>query len=500
MADEKIIPFSYYDGLQGAEAYKHATLKQYKSRARQINIAMKWQPYDAVHFDKYNKYYKQIIEWAPTHRDSLNSQEKIKTYLKGICSLMTAVNDGDKNHLFGKKVNALCDDKKPEGEIEKFKRDDHYWPNVVEELTEMSVQDSGNVTINKCTVALIFSYGYVLRVAEMFNTGINDNDQSDNYLDFDKCEWVINIHKNSSRQGSRTFSVNPDLCAELKSRLAGKRWLLPTPTGISYCEGKQYLRTIGWDYFSNTELRKCFETWNRHDSGHSDDEIKTWNYILGHKPETVDKYYDMHDSADESMESSVNISTGDDVDETDIVPSPPPPPVIVKVARKVIQRRVITPVAPVMPVPPAPTNHPSPIGIVSGYFDPIHKGHIEYLRLAKEYLGPNGKLFVIVNNSGQAQLKKGKVVIPDDDRLAVIRSIKYVDRAFLSVDSDRTVSKTVQIVAECFPITHFLNGGDVVSNCAEEGLCKSLGIECVYGFGEKITSSSSIMNAYNVNV
>lgn len=515
---EKIIPFSYYDSLPDDKGYKAATLKQYKSRVRQLNIGMKWVPHDAVHFDKYNKFYKQIIEWTPSHRASLNSPDKVKTYLKGICSMMTAVNDGNKRHVFGLKVNALGDDMKPEQEVEQFKQDDHMWPNVVEKLTEMSVQDSGNITINKCTVALIFSYGYVLRVAELFNTGINDNDECDNYLDLDDCEWTINVHKNASSQGSRTFNVVPDLCAELKKRLVGKKWLLPTPTGISYCPGKHYLKTIGWDYFNNRDLRKSFETWNMHDSGHTKDEQEQWNYILGHHPLTVDKYYDMHESSDDETESSIATSTCSKVDDNDADDEPEsiptPPPVIVKVRppRQVIQRKVpiilnsttfeqiSKPVPVSTPVLPAPTKHESPIGIVSGYFDPIHKGHIEYLRLAKEYLGPNGKLYVIVNNSSQAQLKKGKVVIPDDDRLAVIRAIKYVDKAFLSVDSDRTVVKTVRFIAECFPVTHFLNGGDVINDCAEEGVCKSLGIECIYGLGEKITSSSAIMNTYNVNV
>ena len=42
---------------------------------------------------------------------------------------------------------------------------------------------------------------------------------------------------------------------------------------------------------------------------------------------------------------------------------------------------------------------------VSGYFDPIHVGHLEYLRLSKK-LGD--KLVVIVNNNHQCVLKKGK--------------------------------------------------------------------------------------------
>jgi len=142
-------------------------------------------------------------------------------------------------------------------------------------------------------------------------------------------------------------------------------------------------------------------------------------------------------------------------------------------------------------------NCEKPVGVVSGYFDPMHRGHIDYLRLAKEYLGPNGQLIVIVNNSAQAKLKKGSAVIPDEDRLAIIKAIKYVDKACIAIDSDRTVCATLRFINEFGnKVTHFLNGGDVTADCAEESICKELGIKCVYGLGNKVTSSSSIMEPY----
>ena len=66
----------------------------------------------------------------------------------------------------------------------------------------------------------------------------------------------------------------------------------------------------------------------------------------------------------------------------------------------------------------------------SGYFDPLHVGHIEYLEEAKK-LGD--KLIVIVNNDEQAGLKKGKPFMSQEDRLKIVKSLRCVDEAFISI-------------------------------------------------------------------
>ena len=81
--------------------------------------------------------------------------------------------------------------------------------------------------------------------------------------------------------------------------------------------------------------------------------------------------------------------------------------------------------------------------VVSGYFDPIHVGHLEMLKLAKE-LGD--ELVVIVNNDKQAELKKGKSFMSQEDRLKIVKAIRYVDSAFISVDEDKTVCGSLQKV------------------------------------------------------
>ena len=90
---------------------------------------------------------------------------------------------------------------------------------------------------------------------------------------------------------------------------------------------------------------------------------------------------------------------------------------------------------------------------VSGYFDPIHIGHLEYLRMAKE-LGDS--LVVIVNNNHQCKLKKGKHFMDENDRVEIVKALRFVDEVFLSVDKDRTVCKSLEEIKPDI----FANGGD----------------------------------------
>ena len=126
------------------------------------------------------------------------------------------------------------------------------------------------------------------------------------------------------------------------------------------------------------------------------------------------------------------------------------------------------------------------IACVSGYFDPIHIGHIEYFKLAKQ--GAD-KLMVIVNNDDQAILKKGRPFMPADERIKIIQELKCVDYVVKSVDIDRTVCKTLETVSP--RPNYFCNGGDQNNNSIPEAeICNQLGIELVDGLGNKIQSSS----------
>ena len=126
---------------------------------------------------------------------------------------------------------------------------------------------------------------------------------------------------------------------------------------------------------------------------------------------------------------------------------------------------------------------------VSGYFDVLHVGHLEYFERAKQIAGPDCDLIVIVNNDHQATLKKGRPFMKGVERVEIIRALRMVDDVFLSIDEDRTVCESIAAIQP--PITHFVNGGDQNNDTIpERPVCESLGIELLDGLGDKIQSSS----------
>jgi len=132
--------------------------------------------------------------------------------------------------------------------------------------------------------------------------------------------------------------------------------------------------------------------------------------------------------------------------------------------------------------------------IVSGYFNPIHKGHLEYFINAK---AQGDLLFVIVNSDHQRALKGSKEFQKEDERLFIVEHIKEVDQAFLCIDQDRTVFKTLEFLHQQFGSKFrlvFANGGDQSNQSIPEApICQALGIELIDGLGDKIQSSSWLL-------
>jgi cytidyltransferase-like protein len=146
------------------------------------------------------------------------------------------------------------------------------------------------------------------------------------------------------------------------------------------------------------------------------------------------------------------------------------------------------------------------ITIASGYFNPVHKGHIELFEKAKSI---SDGLIVIVNNDRQRELKGSKKFQDEVERCKIISTLKPVDEVMLSIDEDRTVRESLTKLYEKFsakehkakmegePIQYqliFVNGGDQFSSeVAEREVCENYGIFMIDGMGGKIQSSSWLL-------
>ena len=133
--------------------------------------------------------------------------------------------------------------------------------------------------------------------------------------------------------------------------------------------------------------------------------------------------------------------------------------------------------------------------IVSGYFNPLHKGHIELFEISKQLCD---MLIVIVNSDLQRFLKGSKEFMLEDERLDIINAIKYVDWAMISIDTDKTQNESIKEIYEIYKDTHklaFANGGDQNNDTIPEAdTCRELGVELIEGLGNKIQSSSWLLD------
>ena len=132
--------------------------------------------------------------------------------------------------------------------------------------------------------------------------------------------------------------------------------------------------------------------------------------------------------------------------------------------------------------------------IVSGYFNPLHKGHLELFEKAKA----NGdQLWVIVNSDYQRELKGSKEFMYENERLLIVSAIGIVDKALISIDKDKTQCATLSELADKHSNQYelyFANGGDQNNDSISEALvCKEKGIRLIDGLGDKIQSSSWLL-------
>lgn len=125
---------------------------------------------------------------------------------------------------------------------------------------------------------------------------------------------------------------------------------------------------------------------------------------------------------------------------------------------------------------------------VSGYFNPLHVGHLDMIEMAKK-LGD--KLVVIINNDYQVKLKGSVPFMTLADRVRITEALQAVDEVFVSIDRDKTVCKSL---AKVHPDI-FANGGDRhnLNDVPEYVICQKLNISMVDGLGRKIRASSELI-------
>jgi cytidyltransferase-like protein len=129
-----------------------------------------------------------------------------------------------------------------------------------------------------------------------------------------------------------------------------------------------------------------------------------------------------------------------------------------------------------------------PTVMVSGGFDPVHVGHIRYIREASKY----GDVIVIANSDKWLFRKKGFSFMEFKSRYEILDAIKGVVLVDSVNDDDGTVCSAIRRLKP----TYFANGGDRgKTNTPEQDVCEELGIELLWGVGgdEKMDSSSDLV-------
>ena len=133
--------------------------------------------------------------------------------------------------------------------------------------------------------------------------------------------------------------------------------------------------------------------------------------------------------------------------------------------------------------------------LVTGGFDPLHSGHIEYFKAAKAL----GNILVVgVNSDAWLERKKGRAFMPSNERIAIIENLKMVDHCILFDDSDGTAIEAINNIKMMYPNSQivFANGGDRTKDNIPEMKCAD--VEFAFGVGgvEKRNSSSWILDEW----
>lgn len=138
--------------------------------------------------------------------------------------------------------------------------------------------------------------------------------------------------------------------------------------------------------------------------------------------------------------------------------------------------------------------------ITSGYFNPLHIGHINLIREAKQ---TGDFLVVIVNNDEQVKLKGSVPFMPEQERIEIVKALRYADDVILAIDKDKTVAESLIAIAKKYPDAElfFAKGGDRNSGNIPEDettACQDFNITVINEIGGgKVQSSSWLIKNAN---
>ena len=137
--------------------------------------------------------------------------------------------------------------------------------------------------------------------------------------------------------------------------------------------------------------------------------------------------------------------------------------------------------------------------IVTGGFDPLHKGHIEYFKAARK-LGD--RLVIGVNSDEWLTRKKGRPFMLLEDRLSILEQSSSVDKVITFDDSDGSAKDAIRVAMLHYPMPNtkfiFANGGDRTQKNIPEMDILEPNLEFVFGVGgeNKMNSSSWILQEW----
>lgn len=263
------------DELQSSDARisSPGTLRVYSATLNGINDYYGWDR-DVIYYDRLNSVAEKLplLIQGKWHIKNITS---LKQKLSGISSLMTRCCFGTDNEVKLLIKTIGRDDENIVDDVVDQPKTIPSWIELKKKLTELGKENSVRGTIAK-----VLSYGYVLRPSELFTTRIDGYDGTHNFLDLDKCKWIVRNH----RKGNvREFDVDPELC----KRIPRGKWLLHKLDGTKWSTGMSSFFRHKWTLPDGDTIRKSFEIWNTRESGNDEMEQRRYNNIIGNNVELI---------------------------------------------------------------------------------------------------------------------------------------------------------------------------------------------------------------------